>query len=345
MNNNVLLNVTGLHTQSVYADIRSFIDSFTSKHTQQTYERSIRIFFMWYTGKTLEELTPDDLAIKNAKFTNYQSYLRNHDVNYSNTTINNMTAAIQSLYTFLEINEYNVKSLNLKLKSLKENPEHAGSLRADEAEQMAQLVLKQRKGQEKSALIRLAYTTSFRKSSLLSLKWDDFSFKGNYYEVKVIVKGGDVHENSIPVELYKELLKIKEQPYYQQYTDNRLFHLGNKAIQAMMDTLRAELNISETRNIVFHSFRNVAVKFGTLEEAQEQLGHSNIHTTKVSYDNETKDLSNRPSMRMHNKISDDVFKSLSKEELISLILNEDSGVLMRLKMRAVEFGNQGNDKE
>lgn len=337
-----LLNVTGLQTESVYSDIRSHIGSFTSKHTRHTYERSIRTFFMWYTGKTLEQLTPEDLPIKNAKFINYQTYLRNHDDRYSNTTINNMTTAIKSLYSFLEVNEYEVKSINLKHRSLKENPEHAGSLRADEAEQMAQLVLKQRKGQEKSALIRLAYTTSFRKSSLLSLKWDDFTFKGNYYEVKVIVKGGDIHENSIPIELYNELLKIKEQPYYAQYTDNRVFHLGNKAVQAMMDTLREELNIPESRNIVFHSFRNVAVKYGTLEEAQEQLGHSSINTTKVSYDNETKDLSNRPSMRMHNKIQDDVFQSLSKDDLIRLILEEDSGVLMRMKMKANDIVKQGS---
>lgn len=338
-----LFNVTGLHNESVYADIQSFINSFTSKHTQKTYERSIRLFFMWYTGKSIEQIAPDDLPIKNAKFINYQTYLRNHERNYSNTTINNMTAAIQSLYKFLEINEYNVKALYLNLKSLKENPEHAGSLNFDEAEHMAQLVLKQRKGQEKSALIRLAYTTSFRKSSLLSLKWSDFTYKGNYYEIKVIVKGGSQQIKSIPVELYDELEKIKNQPYYAQYDDNRVFHLGNKAIQAMMDSLHEEMEITAERNIVFHSFRNVAVKFGSPREAQQALGHKNINTTIDHYDRETRDLSDSLSMRMHNKIPNDVFMSLSKDDLIKLILEEESGVLMRLKMKANELVKQGNE--
>ncbi|WP_336764984.1 tyrosine-type recombinase/integrase [Paenibacillus sp. USHLN196] len=337
-----IYNVTGLHNESVYADIRRFINSFTSSHTQRTYERNICKFMMWYANKMPEQLDPEDLPIKNAQFIEYQTHLRNHPLEYENTTINNMVDAIRSLYAFLQKNEYNVKSINLEINSLIENPQHAGSLFPDEAEHMAQLVVKQRKGVEKAALIRMAYTTSLRKSSLLDICFKDITYnnKYGYYEFNVLVKGGKKIPVSIPTWLYEELLTIKEQEYYKQYTDDKVFHLRNKAIQAMMDSLRLELDIPKERNIVFHSFRNVVVKVGTKEEAKEQLGHSSIVTTDKFYTHMNMDLSNRPSMRMHSKISDDVFHSLSKEELISLILNEESAAIMRMKFKADEIAKQ-----
>ncbi|WP_063565459.1 site-specific integrase [Paenibacillus sp. O199] len=337
-----LFNVTGLHHDSVSSDIRRFINSFTSKHTQRTYERNICTFMMWYANKMPEQLVPEDLPIKNAQFVEYQTHLRNHALEYENTTINNMVDAIRSLYVFLQKNEYNVKSINLDIKSLIENPQHAGSLFPDEAENMAQLVVKQRKGVEKAALIRMAYTTSLRKSSLLDICFKDITYNDQYgyYEFNVLVKGGKKIPVSIPTWLYEELLTIKEQDYYKQYTDDKVFHLRNKAIQAMMDSLRVEMNIPKERNIVFHSFRNVVVKVGSIQEAKEQLGHSNIATTDKFYKHMNMDLSNRPSMRMHNKIPDNVFHSLSKEELISLILNDEAGTIMRMKLKADEIVKQ-----
>ncbi|RPK23996.1 tyrosine-type recombinase/integrase [Paenibacillus xylanexedens] len=336
-----IYNVVGLQSNSVFASIKSFINSFTSKHTQRTYERSLNIFFMWYAGKELEQVEEGDLPIRYDKFIDYQTHLRNSD--YNNSTINNMIASVQSLYVFLEKTEYNVKATNLKIKSLIENPEHAGSLHPDEAEIMAQTVLKQRKGKEKAALIRLAYTASFRKSTLLSMTYDDIVFINGCYVARVIIKGGKYHEVPIPTELYEELLSLKELDYYKNYTDNKIFHLRTKAIQAMMDSLRKELNIPDSRNIVFHSFRNSALKVSfSLEEAANQLGHSSLNTTRDSYDNEKKDYSNMPSMRMHNKIPNSVFDSLSKEELIQMILEEDSGVIMRMKVKANELSKQGD---
>jgi integrase len=297
---------------------------------------------MWYTGKQIEQLKPENLPIKFAKFVDYQTHLRNSD--YNNSTINNMIASVQSLYTFLERNEHNVNADKLKIKALIENPEHAGSLHPNEAEIMAQTVLKQRKGKEKAALIRMAYTSSFRKSSLLSMSYDDILIEDDCYVARVLIKGGKYHKVPIPTEIYMELLSLKELDYYKKYTDNKIFHLRPKAIQAMMDSLKQELNIPESRNIVFHSFRNSALKASlSLEEAANQLGHSNLNTTRDSYDNEKKDYSNMPSMRMHSKIPDDVFQSLTKDDLIHLILEEDSGVLMRMKMKASTMIKQSDN--
>ena len=83
-------NVMGLHTGTVYEDIRTFVSKFESKNTQTSYERNIRSFFMWIAQKPIEMLKKEDLHVRNADIVKYQVYLRNHEADYTNTTINNM---------------------------------------------------------------------------------------------------------------------------------------------------------------------------------------------------------------------------------------------------------------
>lgn len=338
-------NVLGLHTGTVYEDIRTFISKFESKNTQINYERNIRSFFMWIAQKPIEILKKEDLHVRNADIVKYQVYLRNHETDYTNTTINNMMAAIQSLYEFLEINEYEVNSKHVKVDVLPDDSESAGSLFFNEAEYMAKLVKKQTKGQEKSGLIRLAYTTSFRKSSLLNLEWTDIKEnpEADHYLVTSVGKGGKKHTVPISSELYSELQLIKEQKYYEKYNDNKIFHLSKTTIQNMMDSLKKEMGISEERNIVFHSFRNVAASYGSLEEVKEHLNHSDINTTNKYYRHKMKDYSQSISLRMDDKFDDDVFNSLSKEELIQLIKQQCVGVVIQMKKEAAEMLEKGDD--
>lgn len=335
-------NVVGLHQNNVNGDIKVFIGKFQSKYTQRNYERSIRSFFMWFKNKEIEELTEEDVLVKNKDIVGFQTYLRNHEADYSNIYINNIIAAIQSLYSFFEINEYPVNSKYTKVDVLSDDSERCGALYLDEAETMAQLVYEDRKqSQEKSALIRLAYTTSFRKSSLLNIKWSDIRKNpiANHYLVTTIGKGGKKHEVPISCELYNELIKIKEQPYYSRYNDNKIFHLSNNTIQCMMNNLKEKMNIPPTRNIVFHSFRNVAAGFGTLEEAKKHLNHSNIGTTENYYRHTMTDYSNSISLRMEDRIDDSVFDGLSKEQLIQIILNQGQGNVFQMKKEAREITN------
>lgn len=326
-------SVTGLRRGSVDEDIKTFFRKFESKHTQKNYERSIRNFFMWYRNKSLEMLNVDDLKVRNADILNYRNFLKEHEADYAHVTINNYIAAIQSLYEFLEINEYNVNSKYVKVDPLSDDGEHAGALYLDEAERMAKLVHSDRKqGQEKSAFIRMAYTTSFRKSSLRNLEWTDIKFNSNggFYDVYIVGKGGKKHVMPISIDLYNELLKIKERPYYKKYGDNKIFHLSNTTIQNMMDTLKEKMGIPPERNIVFHSLRNVAASFGSLEEAKKHLNHSNISTTEKSYRHINEDRSDSLSLRIEEKIDDAVFEMLTREELLELILKQSYGVKAQL---------------
>jgi|GEM_PF-2327089 len=333
-------NLVGLQVGSVWEDIQTFLGnhSVKSKYTYDNYLSSLRRFFMWYKGKELNTLTLSDLEIRNADVVRYRNHLIN-DYDLENSTINNKIAAISSLYNFLEINDYNVNSKVVTLENLVENENTAGKLYFQEAELMSELVLTQKKGIEKSALIEMAYTTSLRKGTLLDLTWDDIKKNPtlDYYEVSVIGKGNKRHEISIKVELFNKLCQIKKQPYYKRFDQdkqNKIFNLSTRTIQDMMNGLREEMGIDPDRNVVFHSFRNVASYFGTLEELQQQLGHSDINTTNKHYRHANKDLSNMISMRIGNKIDCGVFDTLTKEQLVQLISEQDIGTLLSMKKRA-----------
>lgn len=348
MNSGTQSKVVELHSRRVYEDIMTFIGKFESKHTQKNYERSIRNFYLWLDPihKDIEYLNEEDLRVRNADMLRYQKYLKDHEADYTNITINNYIAPIQSLYEFLEINEYQINSKHVKVKSLTDDSEQTGALYLDEAEEMAKIIFKDRKqGQEKSAFIRMAYTTSFRKSSLQRLKWTDIVLNHRgYYDVHTIGKGGKKHKVPISSDLYNELLKIKERPYYKKYDDGRIFHLGKDTIQGMMNRLRVIMSIPQERNIKFHSFRNVAASFGTLEEAKNHLNHSNISTTETYYRHANEDLSNGISLRIEDKIDDAILEQLSKEELIQIILQQNNGVSSLIKRNAQDLLNEKGEK-
>ncbi|ASA21835.1 tyrosine-type recombinase/integrase [Paenibacillus donghaensis] len=337
-------NLVGLQVGSVWEDIQTFIGQFNSKNTQNNYIRSIEHFFMFHANKELSELTASDIHIRNADILKYKALLQKHEAEYTNTSINNNVAAIQSLYSFFEMNEYDVNAAVTRIKPLPDDTESCGALYIHEAEEMAHVIMNTVKGQEKSSLIRLAYTISFRKASLLALTWDDIirHSSGNYYVVTTIGKGGKKHEMSISNALYEELLKIKEQNYYQRYSDNKIFHLSTRTIQDMMNYLKDKLQISKERNVVFHSFRNVASMFGTLEEAKQHYNHSSIVVTEKSYRHKNKDLSNSISLRIDEKVDFSIFEELTKEQLIHLVSDLDIGTLLSLKKHAEGMIEESN---
>jgi site-specific recombinase XerD len=344
-------NVVGLHMGNVWEDIQTHLKGFESKHTSENYERGLRKFFQWFKGKDLELLTREDLYIRNADVLKYRNFLKEildeeGERQYTNTSINNVIAAIQSLYVFLEKNDYDVKSVTTRANPLADDSVRCGALYTHEAEKMADIIIDTVKGIEKSALIRMAYITSFRKGSLLRLEWDDIVEhpSNKYYEVTVMGKGGKKHTVPISEDLYQYVLKIKDQRYYERYNDNKIFHLSTGAIQDMMTYLKDKMSISEQRNVVFHSFRNVASMYGTLEEAKEHYNHSSFNVTE-KYRHKDNDMSNSLSLRIGEKIDDEIFMELSKEEIIQLVLRQNEGVIHQMKRDAQKIVNDKNENK
>lgn len=334
-------NVVGLHTNRVFESISAYLMKVKrrSEHTRYNYEVAIRRFFMWYKGKTLEELEVDDLTILNEQMIMYQAYLLD-DYGYGYNYVNALVTPVVTLYEHLSRNRYNVRAEDVRLDKLPDDGESYGKLTVKEAETMAQLAMKQKKGQEKATLIRVAYTTSFRKSSLLHIKWSDMYLDTNSqnYVVKIIGKGNKKHSRPLSPDLYNEMLKIKEQTYYERYDDDFVFHLSENTIQAMMNNLKSEMNISEDRNIVFHSFRNVAANYiketgGDIEEIRSQLGHSNYASLK-HYMSDDEDYANMAGIRMLEDIDENILEKLNKEELLQIFNKQSESIKIILQREA-----------
>lgn len=336
-------NVFNLDTNNpVYQDIEIYLRKLKKENvnTYKAYKRYIESFFIWLVGKKLNELEIKDLKFSNSKVVSYQLYLSD-DLDRSNSTVNLATTSIYNLYLFLEKQEIyrknEIEAKMVKVDSLSNQGETSGEFRMGEPEQMASLALNhKKKGQEKYAFIRLAYTTGIRKQTILNIKWDDikpYELDNSIYLIDITTKNNKKLTIPITSSLYNELLKIKEQTYYNRYTDNKIFHLSSQAIQDMMDDLKELMQIDKKRNIVFHSFRGYPSHFGELEELQNQLGHSSINTTKKYY-RHSEDHSNMLSLRMEEKIDDSIFQEMTKEELIEMIMNQSKGTILNLKRKA-----------
>jgi integrase len=332
-------NVVGFTSHTIEESINVFLDKLALKsgNTKSSYYKSICRFFMWHRGKELNQLSITDLQISNEKMIKYQLYLKN-DLKYSNASVNLFTSAVMSLYEFLSRDRrYEVRYEDVKVDTLSNESEKYGELSVHEAEKMAQLAAKQRKGIEKSALIRMAYTTSFRKETLFTLTWSDIKFspKDQCYLVTGVGKGNKKHTRPITIDLYNELLKLKEQSYYDKNKDNRIFHLSDKGLSDMMTFLRNEMEIDAERNVVFHSLRNVAAGYisetgGTLEEIRDQLNHSG-YSALGRYMHKDKNYNNMAGLKMNEKIDYSLFENMSKEQLLELIFKQSEGTILTIQ--------------
>lgn len=339
--------VVGFQTETVYGDIQTFLRRVKKENinTYATYRRYIKISLEWLCKKPWEILEISDIAsIQNSRVVEFQLYL-SESLDKSNGSINTIISSMKSLFYFLERQERyrnaGVSSLAVSVKILKEDSKTSGMFKVGEPEKIAIWALNhKKKGQEKSALIRLAYTTGLRKSSLLNIKWEDIEYveEDEMYVITAIVKTGKKIEVPITHLMYSELEKIKENEYYNRYKDGKVFHLSTRTIQDMMNDIRKQMNFPESRNIVFHSFRGYPSHFGDLEELQDQLGHSKIETTKKYY-RHTEDLSKMISMRLEQTVTPSSFDELSKEELIELIMSQDKNKVLQMHRKKEKLLN------
>lgn len=344
MNKSAMVNITGLHSGSVYEDVLAFLSKHRKKNesTAKIYEKGLAMFYMWYRNKRLIELQRDDVEVRNATIIRYQDYLIESD-QYAANTINKYLSALASFYEFLERNHYPVKAEYVKVDRLfvdKKQSRH-GEMNDYEAKLIREYVRPQVKGIEKAALIRLAYTTSLRKSELLKLTWTDINKHPtqDVYIITTIQKGKKSNDIPISEDLYNELLTIKDQEYYQRYDDNKIFHLSKTTIQNMMQDINDNVSLHDGKGVVFHSFRNVMggwleERGSSLNEIQEHFNHSDMSTYLEHYKHKTKDYTNSPSVRFEMEIKEDIFDELSREDLLELIKSQKGGVLSQLKLSA-----------
>lgn len=341
-------NVTILNQGTVYKHIESFLRNKKkrSENTYTEYKRDIEQFFMIVKNRKLEQLEPSDLELSLSNVLDYQTFLAEEfrdkqGMPYKNTTVNRKVNVIRSLYNFFAAQEYKVNPVIFtQVKDLPSDVRHIGYLDADEARLLAHLAESTEKhmGKEKKALILLAACTSVRKDAINHLRYEHLrksEVDDNMYliEAPELFDKGKQIDKEIHVELYNLLMEIKGD---KEETDT-IFNFSNMAISRMMSRLCDKGGIDPKRHCSFHSLKKAGIVYvrdatgGDLHAAQMQAGHRNFNTTSKSYIPKTRNLA---GMLFFEKLDDQVYDDMSKEELLQLVKGIKSGFGIHLKREA-----------
>lgn len=274
-------NVKRIDNKNIYNYIQSFLNSVgvESDNTKNTYKIAITDYFRDVKGKDLRFVLESDLGTNLLEIEQYQSDLLKV---YKRNTVNLKMTAIRMLFEKLSNYGFSVDLNAFNVKNVKNyDTEHYGSLTVKEVSDIADFVSSQRNGNEKKMLVKLAFATAFRKDSLLKLKWSDFTLEGSEVVVRCIGKGNVLDSKKISLELYNELLKIKD-------SDIVFGKLSSSSVQRMMDSVNKNFDFGD-RNITFHSFKKASIEYVAqisnydLKLMQRHGNHASVTTTLNSY--------------------------------------------------------------
>lgn len=322
--------------KNVYGCINTFLNRMgqNSKNTRDTYERAIRDFFRVMRNKELENLVEEDLIFTKPQIETYQVNLREK---FKSTTVNNKISALKKCYKKLEDYGFDVKESWFDLDRYDEHDkEKYDAMTHQEVLQAINLVSETRSGNQKALLIRLAYSTAFRRESLLELKWDAFINRDGTWFVKALGKGNKWDYKKITTDLYEEIMKMKAET-----NRDKIFTLTKKTVRKMMDYIRENMDFGD-RKIVFHSLKKSSIREVALitnydlKAMQRQGNHSNVTTTLNDYMAETA-LDDLVVVDTNYHVPVEKFDDMSKEQLLSLIKSMDRNTQIKLlqKMREI----------
>lgn len=315
--------------KNVWACLNTFLNRIeqNSMNTRKTYERAIREFFKVMRNKKVENLVESDLIFSKPQIETYQTNIKNK---YKASTVNNKISALKKCYIKLEDYGFNVKPSWFDLDRYSEHDKTpSDALAHQEVIDVINLVSKTRKGFEKALLIRVAYSTAFRKTAISNLKWTDIIKREDQWFLKALDKGNKWDYKKISDDLYDELMKQKE-----LVGGEKIFELTNKTINKMMSHIRDNIDFGE-RNITFHSFKKSSIKEVALLtnwdiKAMQRQGNHADATTMLNFYMEEKALDDLVIVDTNYHVPLEKFDDLSKEELLNLIKNADRNVQVKL---------------
>lgn len=200
-----------------------------------------------------------------------------------NSSMGATIAALKSFFSWLENEEYIVKSPMRKIKNIKVEKRLRKALTREELEMLRDVA----KDLREKALLELFYSTGCRLDEIQKLNISDIDWANN--QVRVIGKGNKeriVFLNARARIHLKKYLKSRKdnQPYL--FVSERAPHdrLGRRAIQKTFCQLglKAGLSFEVYPHLIRHTTATHMLQGGaTLEEVQAYLGHDSPATTQI----------------------------------------------------------------
>ncbi|MGM7720601.1 tyrosine-type recombinase/integrase [Metabacillus sp. Hm71] len=349
-------NIVKLNNTEVYDQILRYfkkIEDRTDKpeeekehHTKKSYMPKIEKFFSIVRPDCkgdLRFLTRKDVQITLEDFEDFIEEMRQSDT-YVNKTINLYVTAARGLLDYLHSKKI-VKDISYfsQIERLPESNKSHGVLSVEEALKMAELALEEReKGEIKRMLILFSIDTCIRKGALLKLKWSNFREENGVVIIEGVDKGNKEFRKTIAKWFYDEMVSVLK-------TDNSeyVFNINNKGIQGMMNRLKEKMNISEDRQIVFHSLRKTGASFtyrlqgNDIMAAKKALNHSNINST-MRYIGD-RDHGACGAVSLGKDYDKDAYKKINHEELLKIIDEMPGDYKLYINMKIQEL-NQNVSK-
>ncbi len=285
-------------------------------------------------------LTQKDLKITMEEMEDYYNYLL-RERELSVLTANRYYISIKMCLLYLSRKGYIENTNFLDIELAAGNASRHGILTLDEVNKMTKLVLSHGNKQTnliKHYLIKFSVDTCARISECLKLKWTDFEVKEDKVKIRLIAKGNKEFKPIIDKSFYEELtiLKTDDSDY--------VFNIHENTVYRMMKRLRQEMNIPESRNIVFHSLRKTGVDriwkiTRDINQARKAANHSSSKVTEGYIDTE-EDYGVRGYYSSKSKVDDYLYKKVGYDDLIKAIDELDKGLQQHINLKLNELSTK-----
>lgn len=340
-------NVVGINNSEASACIFTYLEDRKKKSidTYSSYKRYFSEFFMFTCNKQINELTWNDI---------FQITFNKTDEFYRNEKNKNINSAQQKMFAIKKLweklyhlNRHVNPNKNIDLDVIifeKENIDnnHYATLNSKEVNLLFEHSLTyEYKPKTRYLFFKFLYTMGCRESVAKGkggkgVKWADIIRKedGNT-EINVWVMKfhdkGKLVEKAMHDNFYNELLKLKGTESFSEY----VFDLNINTLLDTFNDFRDKYNLKTKngRDVAVHSLKRSTGKlvqsvFNDPEITRKHLQHSNLNMTSTYIDDE--EYTDQASYMLGEEIDFNVFRDLSKDELLGLIENCERGIQLKL---------------
>lgn len=275
----LIKNLSEEHTLKIAEFVRWLKSKRYSESTIKTYSEALRTFLLFYSGKSVSDITNDDLI----KFNNDYILKKKLSSSYQNQIVNGVKLFFQT-----------IEQSKLKV-DLVHRPKKEKLLPNVLSKEEIKQILNAPTNIKHKAMLSLIYSCGLRRSELLNLKPNDIDSNRGV----IIIRQAKGKKDRIAPLSEKILVMLRE--YYILFKPTVwLFEgqeIGNqyseKSLQNVLKQSIEKCNISKpvTLHWLRHSYATHLLESGTdLRYIQEILGHKSSKTTEIYTHVSTKSL-------------------------------------------------------
>lgn len=262
----------------------NFLNTFKSIHTIKSYTQALKTFFL---VKKVEDINLS--MIKSIGMLNIQTYIKNlAHKGIATQTIKSRIAALKSFYDYINALDHTIEnpfrnnqiSKLIKNNTNKNTKQTGIALTEDQITELLNITTLPRD----YLILKLLFSTGVRRSELINIKWNDFSWNNEYqrWELTVFGKGRKYRTLQIKQKLIDELIQEFEWKLGEIGTsDKKLFPMTSSNINKIISKYCNKIGIKITPHDCRRTTITILWNNGCpTQEIQYYVGHARITQTE-----------------------------------------------------------------